>query len=91
MGEEFTIEVGKKFSVKVGDNHLVIDSSGNIAITAAKTTITKGGGAQFSIGPGPILYSPVLVQGKTPAPGAPAVPRKTRKPFAEECQYNPTK
>ncbi len=87
VGDEFSIEVGKKFSIKVGENQLVIDSAGNINITAVKTTVVRGGGAQFTIGPGPILYSPVLVKGQAPGPGAPAVPRKTRKPFAEECQH----
>jgi type VI secretion system secreted protein VgrG len=85
VGKTFDIEVGERFSIKVGDNSLVMDSSGLITIMAAKTTITKGGGAQFTIGPGPILYTPVLVMGASPGPGAPGVPKKTRKPFAEEC------
>lgn len=85
VGDTFDIEVGKRFSVKVGGNSLVIDSGGLITIKAAKTSIVKGGDGQFTIGPGPILYTPVLVKGGSPGPDAPGVPNKTRKPFAEEC------
>ncbi|WP_234889892.1 type VI secretion system tip protein TssI/VgrG (plasmid) [Agrobacterium vitis] len=87
VGNEFTIEVGTRFSIKVGSSSLTMEKDGTISITAGKTTTVKGGGAQFTIGPGPILYTPVIVQGQSPGPGAPSVPRKTRKPFAEECRY----
>ncbi|MBA8878273.1 type VI secretion system Vgr family protein [Phyllobacterium myrsinacearum] len=85
VGDTFDIEVGKRFSVKVGGNSLVMDSNGLITIKAATMSIVKGGGAQLTIGPGPILYTPVLVKGGSPGPDAPGVPNKTRKPFAEEC------
>ncbi|MGV1950976.1 type VI secretion system tip protein TssI/VgrG [Agrobacterium vitis] len=85
VGKVFEIEVGDRFSIKVGDASLVMDASGMITLTGSKSTIVHGGAAQFTIGPGPILYTPTLVKGGAVGSSANGVPKKTRKPFAEEC------
>ena len=86
VGETFDIEVGERFSVKVGGTTLVMNADGRITLKGARMTVLKGGGAGLVIGPGPVLYSPVLVKGAAPGVNGPGVPKLTRKPFAEECQ-----
>ncbi|SDP38868.1 type VI secretion system tip protein TssI/VgrG [Phyllobacterium sp. OV277] len=67
-GKVFEIKAGDTFRVKVGDARLEMDKGGTIIISAPQMTIAKGGGAQLTIGPGPVLYSPALVPGKAPVP-----------------------
>ena len=76
VGETFGITAGKvveinaqdAFRVQVGEARLEMNKSGIVVITAPQTTIVKGGGAQLTIGPGPVLYTPVLVPGSKPPP-----------------------
>jgi type VI secretion system secreted protein VgrG len=70
VGETFEITAGKKFVITVGKTRIQMDSAGIITIEAPLTTIVKGGAAQLTVGPGPILYVPVLIPGKTPSPPA---------------------
>jgi len=70
VGETFEITAGEKFVITVGQTRFQMDKSGVVTIEAPQTTIVKGGGAQITIGPGPILYVPALVPGKTPSPPA---------------------
>ncbi|MFJ7837287.1 type VI secretion system tip protein TssI/VgrG, partial [Methylobacterium sp. NPDC097213] len=70
VGAVFEIQVGERFMITVGECRLQMDKSGTVTIEAPKTTIVKGGGAQFTIGPGPILYVPDLVKGGGGAPPA---------------------
>ena len=70
VGETFEITAGKKFVITVGKTRIQMDSAGIVTIEAPLTTIVKGGAAQLTVGPGPILYVPVLIPGKTPSPPA---------------------
>jgi type VI secretion system secreted protein VgrG len=69
VGETFEITAGKKFVITVGKSRIEM-SNMLITIEAPLTTIVKGGAAQLTVGPGPILYVPVLIPGKTPSPPA---------------------
>lgn len=68
VGAVFEIQVGERFMITVGACRFQMDKSGTVTIEAPKTMIVKGGGAQFTIGPGPILYVPELVKGEAPPP-----------------------
>lgn len=68
VGRIFEIQVGERFMITVGECRLQMDKSGTVTIEAPKTTIVMGGSAQFTIGPGPILYVPELVKGEAPPP-----------------------
>ncbi|MGK9233720.1 type VI secretion system tip protein VgrG [Inquilinus limosus] len=70
VGETFEITAGEKFVITVGQTRFQMDKSGIVTIEAPQTTIVKGGAAQITVGPGPILYVPAMVPGKTPSPPA---------------------
>jgi type VI secretion system secreted protein VgrG len=69
-GKVFEIKATDTFRVKVGEARFEMDKSGIIVIEAPLTTIAKGAATQLTIGPGPVLYTPALVPGKTPPPPA---------------------
>ncbi len=48
--------------ITVGQTRFQMDKSGVVTIEAPQTTIVKGGGAQITVGPGPILYVPEMVK-----------------------------
>lgn len=75
VGETFEITAGEKFVITVGQTRFQMDKSGVVTIEAPQTTIVKGGGAQITVGPGPILYVPEMVKGKTPSPPAQCLKR----------------
>lgn len=68
VGKVFEIKAEETFRVLVGKTRFEMDKSGIVIVEAPQTTIVKGGGAQLTIGPGPVLYTPALVPGKTPPP-----------------------
>ncbi|MFC2253947.1 type VI secretion system Vgr family protein [Labrys portucalensis] len=70
VGQSFEIKVGEKFVITVGKTRFQMDKSGIVTIEAPSMTIVKGGGAQLTVGPGPILYVPTLVPGAVPSPPA---------------------
>jgi type VI secretion system secreted protein VgrG len=69
-GKVFEIKATDTFRVKVGEARFEMDKSGIIVIEAPLTTVAKGAATQLTIGPGPVLYTPALVPGKTPPPPA---------------------
>lgn len=70
VGQTFEIKAGEKFVITVGGTRFQMDKSGIVTIEAPTMTIVKGGGAQLTVGPGPILYVPTLVPGAAPSPPA---------------------
>ncbi|WP_082453355.1 type VI secretion system tip protein TssI/VgrG [Rhizobium sp. Leaf262] len=66
VGEELEIRVGRKLTFVVGSTRFEMDHVGKIISQAALTNLLKGGAAELTIGPGPILYSPLIVAGETP-------------------------
>ncbi len=85
-GRVFEIKAGDTFRVRVGDARFEMDKSGVIVIEAPQTTIVKGGGAQLTVGPGPILHSPDIVPGKAPVPPAQCLRKMAaqRVPFIKQ-------
>ena len=67
VGQDFEITAGQRFMITVGGCKLQMDSSGIFLIQGSDTTIVKGPSAQLTLGSGPVLYTPALVQGATPA------------------------
>ena len=86
VGKIFEIKAEETFRVKVGEARLEMDRSGIIVISAPQTTIAKGGGAQLTIGPGPVLYTPALVPGVSPPPPAQCLRKMAaqRVPFIKQ-------
>jgi len=72
VGETFEITAGEKFSIKVGQTRFQMDKMGIVTVEGAISVLVIGGegASQLTIGPGPILYVPVLVPGKAPPPPA---------------------
>ncbi|MFB9911300.1 type VI secretion system Vgr family protein, partial [Rhizobium paknamense] len=68
VGRVFEIKAVDTFRVTVGEARFEMDKSGTIVIHAPTSTIVKGGGAQLTVGPGPILRSTEIVPGKAPVP-----------------------
>jgi hypothetical protein len=69
VGEVFEITAGEKFSIKVGETRFQMDKTGVITIEGAITTIIKGGpSTQLTVGPGPVLYTPILTPGTASSP-----------------------
>ena len=85
-GRVFEIKAGDTFRVRVGDARFEMDKSGVVVIEAPQTTIVKGGGAQLTVGPGPILHSPDIVPGKSPVPPAQCLRKMAaqRVPFIKQ-------
>ena len=67
VGEVFEITAGQRFMITVGGCRLQMDSSGIVLLQGSQTTIVKGPSAQLTLGSGPVLYTPALVQGSQPA------------------------
>ena len=85
-GKVFEIKAADTFRVRVGETRFEMDKSGIIIIEAPLTTIAKGADAQLTIGPGPVLYTPALVPGKTPPPPAQCLKKMAaqRVPFIKQ-------
>ena len=65
-----------------------MDKMGIVTIEGGITTIVSGGkgATQLTVGPGPILYVPVLAPGKTPAPPSNCLKRMSTgaAPFVQQ-------
>ena len=85
-GKVFEIKAADTFRVKVGEARFEMDKSGIIVIDAPLTTIAKGAATQLTIGPGPVLYTPALVPGKTPPPPSQCLKKMAaqRVPFIKQ-------
>ena len=70
VGQTLDIRVGESFSITVGQTRIEMDKMGTVAIEGAVNVLVKGGAAQLTVGPGPVLYTPALVPGATPLPPA---------------------
>lgn len=75
VGDDFEITAGKRFMITVGGCRLQMDSTGIFLIQGTEMTVLKGPGTQFTLGDGPILYTPDLVTGAVPANPAPCLKR----------------
>ncbi len=74
-GEALEITAGQRIVLKAGDARLELDSAGLAVLEGKISAIVKGGAAQLTVGPGPVLYIPALVPGTAMAPSAPCLKR----------------
>ncbi len=78
-GDAVEITAGQRLVLRVGSARLQMDALGTIVVEGSITTIIKGGAAQLTVGPGPILHVPQLVPGASIAPSAPCLRRMAQQ------------
>ena len=69
-GQTINLGAGQSITLVAGDASkcsLSLDQSGTLVLEASNQIILRGGGgASLTVGPGPVLYTPSLVQGSAP-------------------------